>query len=101
MGLNYRETNEQLKEAEKRFSQRLHETSYRPARYNCEHLVSFILTGIPGLHQILDAGRCKVLGIDIFDSLISNIRVNEMKTTGCCVADAIYAGCLTKSAVNR
>lgn len=60
---NYPKTDAEKEIAIKRFLERLGENAYHLACNNCEHLVSYILTGEPNSEQIRKAGKwimCKV-----------------------------------------
>lgn len=53
---------------------------------NCEHLVSYILTGNPFSEQIKKAGPLRKLVADSFDICISHGKRNMLKISGCLLA---------------
>lgn len=53
---------------------------------NCEHLVSYILTGNPFSEQIKKTGPLRKLVVDSFDNCISHGKRNVLKISGCLLA---------------
>lgn len=79
---NYPKNDEERKEAEERFWNRITEKAYALAYNNCEHLVKFILTGNPVSEQIRKAGALKNFVIDTLDHFLSNKYMNLGKLGG-------------------
>ena len=76
---NYPKTDEEKRKAKCRCHERLNENSYALAYNNCEHLITFILTGNPYSEQIKKAGGFKMFLVDTFDVFISHASRNTVK----------------------
>lgn len=89
-GPDYPKTIDQKKEAQERYKERVGENEYALAYNNCEHVVSYILTGKPFSQQIRDAGVWLMVVIDSFDSLLLNGRSKVKLTGGFIAALPVY-----------
>lgn len=76
---NYPKTDEEKKEAHSRFWNRYGEKAYALACNNCEHLVSYILTGSSYSEQIAKAGHWMKVFVDSFDVFVSRGTRNGLK----------------------
>lgn len=82
----YPHTDKEREEAKERFFKRLGEKAYRLACSNCEHLITYILTGQPYSEQIKEAGPWKMLLVDTFDNFISCGKSTIAKIFSCLLA---------------
>lgn len=83
---DYPKSEDEKRNALGRFWERLGEKAYALAYNNCEHLVSYILTGNPFSEQIRKAGAWKKFFVDTFDNFISHGKRNSLKISGCLLA---------------
>lgn len=95
---DYPKSEYEKKKALCRFWERFGEKAYSLAYNNCEHLVSYILTGNPISEQIRKAGAWKKLCVDSFDNFISHGKINMLKISGCLLA-AVPVSFFFKAAV--
>ena len=75
---NYPKTDEEKDKAKQRFLERFGENAYALAYNNCEHLVSYILTGVPYSEQIKEAGEWIMCKVDAA-SIAINFTWHELK----------------------
>lgn len=83
---DYPKSDDEKKKAAERFEERKDESAYSLAWNNCEHLVSYILTGNPFSEQIRKAGAWKKLFVDAFDNYVSHGIRSILKLSGCLLA---------------
>lgn len=83
---DYPKSDDEKKRAAERFEERFRESAYSLACNNCEHLVSYILTGKPFSEQIRKAGAWKKLFVDGFDNYVSHGVRNLLKLSECLLA---------------
>lgn len=76
---NYPTTKEEMEQVEKRWQERLKEQNYDLGYNNCEHLVSYILTGKAKSEQIQNASQARMLFVDFFDCTICHGKRNNLK----------------------
>lgn len=95
---DYPQSESEKKKALSRFWERFGEKAYSLAYNNCEHLVSYILTGNPFSEQIKKAGPLGKLFVDSFDNCISHGKRNMLKISGCLLA-AVPVSFFCKAAV--
>ena len=76
---NYPRTEQEKKEAHSRFWRRCGEKAYALAYNNCEHLVSYILTGSSYSEQIVKAGHWLKVAVDSYDVFVSCGKRNGLK----------------------
>lgn len=76
---DYPKTEEQMTEVKCRCKERLGEKAYAVAYNNCEHLVTFFMTGKPLSDQIKKAGSFKMFLVDTFDVFVSHAQRNTIK----------------------
>lgn len=76
---DYPKTEEQMTKVKCRCKERLGEKAYAVAYNNCEHLVTFIMTGEPLSEQIKKAGSFKMFLVDTFDVFVSHAQRNIIK----------------------
>lgn len=92
---DYPKSESEKKKALSQFWERFGEKAYSLAYNNCEHLVSYILTGNPFSEQIKKAGPLRKL-VDSFDNCISHGKRNMLKISGCLLAAVpVYFFCKT------
>ena len=82
---NYPKTDKEKTKAHERFWNRRGEKEYTLGSNNCEHMVSYVMTGSPFSEQIKKAGAWKKLFIDTFDNSISHGKRNALKRSGCLI----------------
>lgn len=85
-GPDYPKSDDEKEKAVARFQERKGESAYSLACNNCEHLVSYILTGNPLSEQIRKAGAWTKLFVDGFDNYISHGIRNLLKLSECLLA---------------
>lgn len=70
----YPQTDEEMTLAKERFLERLGEQSYGLAYNNCEHLVSYILTGNPESEQIKEAGPWRMFAVNVAQTVFVDFK---------------------------
>ena len=83
---NYPKTDAEKEIANNRFKKRLGENAYNVACNNCEHLVSYILTGMPYSEQIRKAGKWIMCKADAASVVINGAWHARKWFSGCCIA---------------
>ena len=83
---NYPKTDAEKEKANNRFVKRLGENAYNLACNNCEHLVSYILTGNPYSEQIRKAGKWIMCKVDAASVFINGAWHARKWLSGCCIA---------------
>lgn len=76
---DYPKTKEEMKEVEKRWQDRLREKNYDLGYNNCEHLVSYILTGKAKSEQIHNASHSRMIIVDLIDCIVCHGKRNVLK----------------------
>ncbi|XP_061167674.1 uncharacterized protein LOC133176579 [Saccostrea echinata] len=97
---NYPKTEYQKEQAKARCWKRLGEKAYTLASNNCEHLVNYIMTGLPYSEQIMNAGVWKMIFVDSFDNVVCRGKRNFVKL-GSCLLAVKPASAFVKIAVNE
>lgn len=82
---NYPKTDAEKQTAIERFCKRLGENAYNLACNNCEHLVSYILTGKPYSEQIRKAGKWIMCKVDAASIAINGVW-HALKWSSCLLA---------------
>lgn len=82
---NYPKTDAEKETAIGRFTKRLGENAYNLACNNCEHLVSYIFTGMPYSEQISKAGKWIMCKVDAASIAINGVW-HALKWSSCLLA---------------
>lgn len=75
---NYPSTEESVANAHKRCYERLNEKEYALAHNNCEHAISYIMTGKSNSEQVNDAGIFRKVIIDTIDFVVCKGKKNSI-----------------------
>lgn len=75
----YPKTEDEMAEVKKRWKERLNEQNYDLGYNNCEHLVSYILTGKAKSEQIQNASQGRMLIVDLIDCTVCHGKRNILK----------------------
>lgn len=75
---NYPKTDEEMTRAKERCLETLGAQSYGLAYNNCEHLVSYIMTGTSTSRQIKEAGPWKMFAVDIVQTVFVDFKQNAL-----------------------
>lgn len=101
---DYPKTPQEVWEAIQRLFKRLKEKAYAVAYNNCEHLVNYVLTGIPKSEQVNNANAMKKFAIDSIDHGIINGKSNMLKLLGSllsCIPVKYFIDAAVKAVINE
>lgn len=96
-GPNYPKTDEEKTNATQRYLERLGEKSYGLAYNNCEHLVSYIMKGIPNSEQIKEAGIWRMFIADVVQTLLIDFKKNTLIIGSYLLSKSVFV--LTEKAI--